>query len=203
MATVLKWPGKEKSKAGKPPSRSGVLGFFLGLFDPVEPMGKGLAGEIKVARQLSRDLGDAWIIINDFKIITAGGRTQIDHLVLGPPGIFCLETKNWQTAACNDQGHWFRWQRGGWLPQKSPVEQNQGKIKRLEEMLKPVDAGVKVQGIIVFANPGKFDFSLARLPDDTKVFGLPGLLQWFNGLEQENRVYSKEALEKFIPVLMK
>lgn len=65
----------------------------------------GAIGEGKVERQLKK-LSDSYYIINDFKYrfnkpIThrqTGEKIfsiQIDHLVIGPTGIFILETKNW------------------------------------------------------------------------------------------------------------
>lgn len=65
----------------------------------------GAIGEGKVERQLKK-LSDSFYIINDFKYrfnkpIThrqTGEKIfsfQIDHLVIGPTGIFILETKNW------------------------------------------------------------------------------------------------------------
>ena len=65
----------------------------------------GAIGEGKVERQLKK-LSDSYYIINDFKYrfkkpIThrqTGEKIfsiQIDHLVIGPTGVFILETKNW------------------------------------------------------------------------------------------------------------
>ncbi len=56
---------------------------------------KGWVGELKVRFGLRWLLDhDQYRIINDVTIPTEDGTTQIDHVVLGPNGVFVLETKN-------------------------------------------------------------------------------------------------------------
>lgn len=58
---------------------------------------KGNRGERKVARALSHGLDpEKYKIISDLIIPdSAGGTTQIDHVVISQYGIFVIETKNW------------------------------------------------------------------------------------------------------------
>jgi hypothetical protein len=51
----------------------------------------GAEGEQLVAAQLER-LGSAWHIIHSVTLSETG--TDLDHLVIGPGGVFCLNTKN-------------------------------------------------------------------------------------------------------------
>lgn len=204
MARVLRWPGKMPRPNIKDKPRGGLLGFLASLFSidqEVKVLDKGLSGEYKVARELANSLGEQWTIINDLKLNLAGRKTQIDHLLFGPPGIFCVETKNWNTAACNDKGEWFRFKGRMWVPQSSPVEQNQAKLEVLAAIFREVDPKVEIQGVVVFPNPGKFDFSNARLPDHTKVFGLPGLIGYLRQLEHKEQTYDKQRLERLISLV--
>jgi hypothetical protein len=53
---------------------------------------KGLEGEIEVvAKQLSQ-LDKCWLVLHSITISSSG--TDIDHLVIGPGGVFTLNTKN-------------------------------------------------------------------------------------------------------------
>lgn len=177
------------------PAGTGFLGWLANIFSVDEnPVDKGLSGEWKVARELADQLHDRWAVINDLKITLNGKKAQIDHLLLGPWGVFCIETKNWNNAACNSQGQWFRFNRGMWVPQNSPVEQNQAKTTGLTQLLRQINATVKVQTVILFANTGKFDFAQARLPEHTMVFGLPGFIQYLRLLEPKDPSYTDQQV---------
>jgi len=54
---------------------------------------QGFEGEKQVTTVLSSTLSDDYFLINDVQLV-AGRRSNIDHIVLGPTGIFVLETKN-------------------------------------------------------------------------------------------------------------
>jgi len=54
---------------------------------------RGFEGEKEVTKVLSSTLSDDYFLINDVQLV-AGKRSNIDHIVLGPTGIFVLETKN-------------------------------------------------------------------------------------------------------------
>ena len=68
----------------------------------------GWEGEKQVAKLLSSKLSDDYFLINDLYLHDGGG--DIDHVVLGPSGVFVLETKNWSgNITCNGD----EWQRAG------------------------------------------------------------------------------------------
>jgi hypothetical protein len=52
---------------------------------------RGAAGEEEVARQLDK-LGPGWRVIHSVPV--GPNDTDIDHVVIGPPGVFTLNTKN-------------------------------------------------------------------------------------------------------------
>ena len=62
-----------------------------------ESMQKGAAGEKAVARILSR-LPDEYRVVNDVR--TSAG--NLDHVVIGPTGVFVVETKNWRGIIAAD-----------------------------------------------------------------------------------------------------
>jgi hypothetical protein len=83
-----------------------------------------------------------------------GGGGDVDHVVLGPGGIYVLETKNWSgNVTCNGD----EWRRAGKRNFKtSPslqVKRNAAKIRRIIDSsasLKPFE--IKVEGVVVFTN---------------------------------------------------
>lgn len=112
----------------------------------------GWVGERRVAKLLSSKLSDDYFLINDLYLHNGGG--DIDHVVLGPSGIFVLETKNWSgDITCNGD----MWQRTGKRSFKgSPslqVKRNAAKIKYIidsSQAFRSLD--VWVEGIVVFTN---------------------------------------------------
>lgn len=82
-----------------------VFGVYLALFAIVWTLGKlygtpqhirawrtGAGGEEKTADHLDR-LGDGWVVLHDRRI--PGSKANIDHVAIGPPGVFVIETKDY------------------------------------------------------------------------------------------------------------
>lgn len=142
----------------------GMLVFFLKLFSPIFKIGNsfsnrasnyrsGLEAE-KLVTETLFVLDDNYYLINDIKLPESYG--NIDHVILGPNGIFVIETKNYSgTIICNGD-EWIRHYEGGFLesdrdydtgsPSKQ-VKRNAVKIKQI------LDRNVWVEGIVVFTNP--------------------------------------------------
>jgi hypothetical protein len=57
----------------------------------VDAWGTGALGEEKVGQRLEK-LGPEFVVLHDRKI--PGSKANIDHLVVGPTGVFVVETKN-------------------------------------------------------------------------------------------------------------
>ncbi len=111
----------------------------------------GSQGEKNVISTLNRSLSDDYYLINDVYLKSGGG--DIDHIVLGPNGVFVLETKNWSgKIVCNGD----EWQRPGRTETGSPsrqVKRNVQKIRSLIEASPTLRSlGVSVEGIVVFTN---------------------------------------------------
>lgn len=67
--------------------------------------GKGARGERIVASVLN-DLPQNFYVFNDLKLPIQKG--NIDHVILGPTGIFTIETKNYSDSFTIDGDKWFR-----------------------------------------------------------------------------------------------
>jgi len=54
----------------------------------------GLNGERQVIANISNKLGDEHSLFNDVMLRDGKTRGNIDHIIVGPRGIFAIETKN-------------------------------------------------------------------------------------------------------------
>ena len=142
-----------------------VIFDFAGLLISLAPLGAfyyylrkyriykgGWAGEQQVSKLLSRSLSDEYLLLNDIHLRNSSG--DIDHIVLGPSGVFVLETKNWNgDITC----HGDVWQRAGKPNFKSSpsfqVKRNASKIKHIIDSSPSLNlARACVEGIVVFTN---------------------------------------------------
>lgn len=109
----------------------------------------GLAGEQMIARQLRR-IGQDYKVLNG-RYVKGGGSTQeFDHLVVGPNGIFHIETKNWGgTIAFTNHGM----ERSKEGHSQDPTAQLYRHEYVLKELLRSHKLQADVVGVLCFANP--------------------------------------------------
>jgi hypothetical protein len=62
----------------------------------------GMQGEQLVANELRQALSDDWVLLRGYK--NSGG--EIDHLLLGPGGLFAMEVKHRNATVCIDGDEW-------------------------------------------------------------------------------------------------
>ncbi len=127
---------------------------------------KRYEGEILVAKALDSLPGE-YFIVND---ITING-AQIDHIVVGPTGVFCLETKNWNNAGCDAEGNWYRLGRGQWIPTcDSPSKQNATHVMALKKFLNSHGVYVDIHPVIVLTHKGEcFNIASRVIPPSNKI----------------------------------
>lgn len=119
----------------------------------------GLRGESKVAQELARGLDNTHTVFNDLSLRSGFRRAQIDHVVVGPGGVFAIETKNWGGRITGGPRDAVWTQHGdGSRPSRrheNPVLQNERHVRVLEAFLR---AGglpdVPVVSVLVFASRG-------------------------------------------------
>ena len=76
-----------------------ILGAVVALFvrpDHVRAWAIGAEGERQTAAVLARLEADGYRVLHDRRI--PGSRANIDHIVVGPTGVFVVETKSWSGA---------------------------------------------------------------------------------------------------------
>src|SRR6266550_269435 len=81
-----------------------AFGHFTKAYDKWEHWFLGKRGELAVTRALSA-LPDDYVLLND--LMLPNGRGNIDHFLIGPNGLFVIETKNYATNVKCDGDQWF------------------------------------------------------------------------------------------------
>lgn len=110
----------------------------------VERFFKGARGEEKVAGVLA-GLPDGYHVFNDFK----AGPLFVDHVVLGPTGVFSVETKCWSGEVTVEDGSVLV---NGRLPSRDPVPQAVKECEQVRGTLAALGWKGRVVPILVFAS---------------------------------------------------
>ena len=110
----------------------------------VERFFKGARGEEKVAGILA-GLPDGYHVFNDFR----AGNAHVDHVVLGPTGVFSVETKCWAGEVTVEEGSVLI---NGRLPSRDPVPQAVEECEQVRGSFAAVGWKGKVIPILVFAS---------------------------------------------------
>src|SRR5258705_2088356 len=82
-----------------------AFGHFTKAYDKWEHWFLGKRGELAVTRALN-GLPDGYVLLND--LLLPNGRCNIDHFLIGPNGLFVIETKNYAANVKCDGDQWFR-----------------------------------------------------------------------------------------------
>lgn len=86
---------------------------------------RGEGGEGAAALRFWLFLSKDWVLVNDVVLEPEPEEfAQIDHVLVGPPGIYLIETKAWDGALMGYKDRWKRKHGGSWVPCESPTKQN-------------------------------------------------------------------------------
>ena len=110
----------------------------------VERFFKGARGEEKVSGIL-QGLPDTYHIFNDF---VACGR-HVDHVIVGPAGVFAVETKFWRGMVTVEEGHVLL---DGQLPDRSPLAQARKEADAVKAALAAAGWSGAVTPVLTFAS---------------------------------------------------
>lgn len=165
------------------PSRSAVARFFgrSPLSPDSRPWYVGALGELDVARRLEA-LGPGWTVLHSVPIGTRG--SDIDHVIVGPAGVFTLNTKFHEDARV-------------WVGSRRLLVNGQPKdhlrnaryeAQRVSKLLSTATGGdVPVTCIVVIV--GAKEVVIREQPADVKVLRATELVRWLRRqkprLEQE------------------
>ena len=110
----------------------------------VESFFKGARGEEAMAGMLAR-LSDDWHIYHDF----VAGKYHVDHVLVGPAGVFAVETKNWRDQVALESGELIA---GGHVPDHPPIAQATAEAKAVGAVLARAGWTGEVFPVVCFAS---------------------------------------------------
>jgi hypothetical protein len=140
---------------------SGLV-FTYGLYKFIQPYNywmSGLKGERKVVSNISHKLGNEHSLLNDVKL-RDGITGNIDHVIVGPRGIFAIETKNIHGNFTVDGDNWGL--------KQSPSVQAKNNAKRLYRLIKNanlLDREIPLVHAVVVLTNSKLKITLVRMPN--------------------------------------
>lgn len=127
----------ERMDAALPSFLSGILKPMAAAFDSYDRTTsniKGGIGETEVALKLRLLLSDRWVLMNNVVLEPEPGTlTQIDHIAIGPLGMYVIETKAWAGAFKGYRDRWGRKEGKGWVDCESPTKQNAYHVKAIRK----------------------------------------------------------------------
>ena len=110
----------------------------------IERFYKGARGEEKVA-EILKSLPDTYHVFNDF----AAGRSHVDHVIVGPGGVFSVETKFWRGKVTIEDNHILL---DGQLPNRPPLKQAIREAVLVRDALASAGWKGQVTPVLVFAS---------------------------------------------------
>ena len=149
--SVTTW--RERRRIPRPPA------LAAGPTDLEEKIIAGIEGEQQVAAELGRALGDDWTLLHGYR----NRRGEIDHLLLGPRGLFAIEVKNLNATVHVDGDRWRadKYDNYGNLVEQRPIADRKGRspsvqlnepANDLERFLRTRGQPVPVQRVVVLAH---------------------------------------------------
>jgi hypothetical protein len=179
------------------------IAFMYGLmqfFVPYQHWKSGLNGERKVVDNISNKLGNEHALFNDVLLKDGQHRGNIDHIIVGPRGIFALETKNIQgvvTINCDD------WKG----VRNSPSLQAKNHARRIYNLLnnsKVLDRQIPYVEAIVVLSSKNTQLTIERKTERCKIIQIKS--QADNSLyeyimQHNDIIFSTEEIETIVQFL--
>jgi hypothetical protein len=169
----------------------------------------GVSGE-KAATKVFQNLSDDYTVFHDLTVIFEGKPSQIDHVIVGPTGVFIVETKNikGRISGLIDESQWTVTKvgrKGGVYDKRlySPVKQVGTHVYRLSNFLRDNTVHTWVQGVVYFSNHETKISIEKKTSKDIPVFAAKngGSFDLLKYIEQTGNTLSKEKQVKTIKLL--
>lgn len=152
------------------------LNLILRVVDKqIENYRRGQEGEEQVIEALRQNLDGNWTLFRNI-VLPGRRRTDIDAVLVGPPGVWALEVKTFSGEYRNVGEHWeVRAGRRWKLLRKSPSRQAQDNAARLANFFRadglhqwvtPVVVWVDDESTLTVENPMVAVWPLDRLPEE-------------------------------------
>ena len=132
-------------------------------------IGLGLEGEKGVTDGLAVGLDDRYLVLNDVFIKFGRQRAQVDHVVIGPNGLFVIETKNWagRIAGDENESHWLYYHgQQGASEYYNPIWQSRRQLKFVARRLQEdgLDWPDRQVMVVMFADEARWEIRNQTAP---------------------------------------
>lgn len=138
---------------------------------------RGWVGEQKVTETLLAGLSDEYSLFNNVMLKDRKGG-DIDHIVVGPSGVFVVETKNFRGKISYYEDNWEG------VGRQSPSRQARSNATRIRKVMGSSQSLESrrfwVQGIVVLANT-RATVTPKKPPERVEVFKLDKLVDYIKG----------------------
>ena len=141
----------------------------------IENYRRGEEGEERSVQQILQSLDGNWTVFRNINL-PGRNRTDLDIVLVGPPGVWALEVKNYRGKYRNIGDRWEYFQRKAWKKlRSSPSQQAMQSAVRLANFFKADHLNVFVNPVVVWAgedsdlqveNPYVVVWLLERLSDE-------------------------------------
>ncbi|AUB56118.1 nuclease [Methanobacterium subterraneum] len=157
---------------------------------------KGAKGEKIVAKKLKK-LPKKYTAIRDVKIPKLGG--DIDHVVVGPTGIYVIETKNYKPTYIPDEDCWYH--TSGRVSSQNPAKQVKLQVSKLNDFLKP-KLGKKLNKTAINPVISPINHNLI-LKKDIKSYEIVYPEDLVSYLSRRRKILSSKEVKEIINILAK
>lgn len=149
--------------------------------------GKGELGEYNANKKLSKL--KKYNLIYDVMLKTTEGTYQIDHILVGPKGIFVIETKNYNGYIYGNEWdyEWTQALFGRRNKFYNPIRQNYGHVKAVESII-PKNYRHSIYSVILFGDECK----LKKVKTKTPVLYIRQVRKYINNFEVNNLIEEDE-----------
>lgn len=170
----------------------------------------GINGENLANRCVSL-LPDSYTAFRNLTVTYDGKSSELDIVVVGPTGIFVVETKALNGTICGDvnNSQWVQQKvgRGGTPYSKSfysPIKQVNTHVYRLANNLRSGGIRTYVNAIVYFSNV-ETSFCLTGVSEKTPVFNAQnnGANQMLNYIVNREKILTQQECEKIVDVIIK
>lgn|GEM_PF-6491429 len=174
--------GRRRARVGRMREAHPVAGAVLAplahvmLFrDDRHKTVKGDSGESAVSRALAR-LPDTWLWIDDLVLRHGRNQHQIDHVAIGPNGVFVIETKHWRGRLQGENDAWRLHDGERWHGVDSPTEQNRTHCEAVARQLEAYGVRAGIASVVVFVDSDGVEASACTGYVLSDPGALPGIL---------------------------
>lgn len=176
----------------------------------------GQPGEEKVSRFLAENLPDEYLILNSPRLYYHGATFDIDHIVLGPNGVFVIETKNMQGSVYGGiMGNWVQERKRTGKNRRIKIGNPATQVHQYGKVVKSYlgsrvayetgeKTSIRIYPVVVFVNDdidlSGMDFSKPGMIGRVRVLTLSELSQYVT--TREGGTYSSEEVAQFSEILV-